>query len=173
VCFWKINKYSFFLSFLLLTSWKRLSRHRKKTFLIFPSPAGMSLTKLSLGGNNDVIYKLFPPRESLASDIQAGAGWGREYRKAFFTLYTLAYQGMPFLKDESQSELSSMSSVSPMLSWSPSTSCRKIRRFSILNIERQQESHDKLQKPKILLHLGYCSCKKIYCDNVVFLCQLS
>ncbi len=34
----------------------------------------MSLTKLSLGGNNDVIYKLFPPRESLVSDILAGDG---------------------------------------------------------------------------------------------------
>jgi hypothetical protein len=28
----------------------------------------------SLGGNNDVIYKLFPPRESLVSDILAGDG---------------------------------------------------------------------------------------------------
>ncbi len=34
----------------------------------------MSLTKLSLGGNNDVIYKLFPLRESLASEIPAGDG---------------------------------------------------------------------------------------------------
>jgi hypothetical protein len=34
----------------------------------------MSLTKLSLGGNNDVMYKLFPPRESLVSDIPAGDG---------------------------------------------------------------------------------------------------
>jgi hypothetical protein len=34
----------------------------------------MSLTKLSLGGNNDVIYKLFPPRESLVSDIPSGDG---------------------------------------------------------------------------------------------------
>jgi len=34
----------------------------------------MSLTKLSLGGNNDVVYKLFPPRESLVSDIPAGDG---------------------------------------------------------------------------------------------------
>jgi hypothetical protein len=33
----------------------------------------MSLTKLSLGGNNDVIYKS-PLRESLASDILAGNG---------------------------------------------------------------------------------------------------
>jgi hypothetical protein len=29
--------------------------HHKKVFDI-PVPAGMSLTKLSLGGNNDVIY---------------------------------------------------------------------------------------------------------------------
>jgi hypothetical protein len=34
----------------------------------------MSLTELSLGGNNDVIYKLFPSRESLVSDIPAGDG---------------------------------------------------------------------------------------------------
>jgi hypothetical protein len=34
----------------------------------------MSLTEVSLGGNNDVIYKLFPPRESLVSDIPAGGG---------------------------------------------------------------------------------------------------
>jgi hypothetical protein len=43
----------------------------KKLFDI-PSPAGMSLTKLSLGGNYDVIYKLFLPRESLVGDIPAG-----------------------------------------------------------------------------------------------------
>ncbi len=46
----------------------------KKSFSIFTSSAGMSLNKLSLGGNNDVIYKLFPPRESLVSDISAGDG---------------------------------------------------------------------------------------------------
>ncbi len=38
-----------------------LAIHRKKSFLIFPSLAGMSLTRLSLGGNYDVIYKLFCP----------------------------------------------------------------------------------------------------------------
>jgi hypothetical protein len=48
--------------------------HRKKSFSIFPSPAGMWLYILSLGGNNDVIYKLFPPRESLVSDIPSGDG---------------------------------------------------------------------------------------------------
>ncbi len=34
----------------------------------------MSLTKLSLGGTNDVIYKIFLPRESFVSDILAGEG---------------------------------------------------------------------------------------------------
>jgi hypothetical protein len=34
----------------------------------------MSLTKLSLGGNYDVIYTFFLPRESLVSDIPAGDG---------------------------------------------------------------------------------------------------
>jgi hypothetical protein len=48
--------------------------HRKKSFSIFPSPVGISLTKLSLGGNYDAIYKLFLPRESLVSDIPAGDG---------------------------------------------------------------------------------------------------
>jgi hypothetical protein len=46
----------------------------KKSFSRFPSPAGMSLTKLSLGGNNDVICKLFQPRENLVSDTPAGDG---------------------------------------------------------------------------------------------------
>jgi hypothetical protein len=48
--------------------------HCKKSLPIFPSPARMSLIKLSLGWNNDVTYKLFPPRESLVSDIPAGDG---------------------------------------------------------------------------------------------------
>jgi hypothetical protein len=48
--------------------------HCKKGFPIFPFPAGMSLTKLSLDGNYDVIYKLFLHRESLVSDIPAGEG---------------------------------------------------------------------------------------------------
>jgi hypothetical protein len=48
--------------------------HRKKSFLIFPSLAAMSITKLSLDGNYDVMYKLYLPRESLVSDIPAGGG---------------------------------------------------------------------------------------------------
>jgi hypothetical protein len=55
----------------------------KKNFSAFPSLAGMSLTKLSLGRNNDVIYKVFPPRESLVSDIPAGDG---NIEKLFFTV---------------------------------------------------------------------------------------
>jgi hypothetical protein len=51
-----------------------LERHRKKSFSIFPSPAVMSLTKLSLGRNNLYMTSLFPPRESLGSDIPAGEG---------------------------------------------------------------------------------------------------
>jgi hypothetical protein len=46
----------------------------------------MSLIKLSLGGNNEVIYKLFPPRESLVSDIPAGDG---NIEKLVYSVYTL------------------------------------------------------------------------------------
>ncbi len=44
--------------------------HCKKKLMIYPSLAGMSLTKLSLGGNNSI----FLSRESLVSDIPAGDG---------------------------------------------------------------------------------------------------
>ncbi len=42
--------------------------HCKKRLAIFPPPAGMSLTKLSLAGNNLINHA----RESLISDIPAG-----------------------------------------------------------------------------------------------------
>jgi hypothetical protein len=42
----------------------------QKKLATFPSPAGMSLTKLPLGG----LILIFPPRESLVSDIPAGDG---------------------------------------------------------------------------------------------------
>jgi len=48
--------------------------HCNERLAFFPSPAGMSLTKLSLGGNNLYMTSLFPPRESLGSDIPAGDG---------------------------------------------------------------------------------------------------
>ncbi len=51
-----------------------MSLHCKKSFSIFPSPAGMSLTKLSLGGNNLYMTSLFPPRKSLVIDVPAGDG---------------------------------------------------------------------------------------------------
>ncbi len=54
---------------------------RKKSFSIVPSQAGKSLTKLSLGGNNENEMKLFPPTESLVSDILAGDG---NIEKLFF-----------------------------------------------------------------------------------------
>ncbi len=44
--------------------------HCKKRLAVFQSPAGMSLTKLSLTGSNLII----PIRESLVSDIPAGDG---------------------------------------------------------------------------------------------------
>ncbi len=61
-------------------------QYTEKSFSIFPSPTGMSLTKVSLGGNNDVIYKLFPPRESLESDIPAGDG---NIEKLFYGVLTV------------------------------------------------------------------------------------
>jgi hypothetical protein len=48
--------------------------HRKKKVRDFPVPSRDVTTKLSLGGNNDVITELFLPRGSLVSDIPAGDG---------------------------------------------------------------------------------------------------
>ncbi len=48
--------------------------HRKKKVREFSVPSRDVTTKLSLGGNNDVITELFLPRRSLVSDIPAGDG---------------------------------------------------------------------------------------------------
>jgi hypothetical protein len=50
--------------------------HRKKKVREFPVPSRdvTTCTKLSLGGNNDVITELFLPSGSLVSDIPAGDG---------------------------------------------------------------------------------------------------
>jgi hypothetical protein len=48
--------------------------HRKKKVREFPVPSRDVTTKLSLGGNNDVITELFLPRGSLVSGIRAGDG---------------------------------------------------------------------------------------------------
>ncbi len=53
--------------------------HRKKGFTSFPSPAGMSLTKLPLGRNNSVMTSLFPPRESLVVTSRLGTGNPRTF----------------------------------------------------------------------------------------------
>ncbi len=45
----------------------------------FPSPAGMSLTKLPLGRNNSVMTSLFPPRESLVMTSRLGTGHSRTF----------------------------------------------------------------------------------------------
>jgi hypothetical protein len=64
--------------------WELLFMHRKKSFSIFLSPAGMmSLTKLSVGGNNLYMTSLFPSRESLVSDIPAGDG---NIKKLFYSV---------------------------------------------------------------------------------------
>jgi hypothetical protein len=49
-----------------------LTIHHKKKVREFPVPSRDVTTKLSLGGNNDVITELFLPRGSLVSDIPAG-----------------------------------------------------------------------------------------------------
>ncbi len=51
----------------------------KKRFTSFPSPAGMSLTKLPLGRNNSVMTSLFPPRESLVVTSRLGTGNSRSF----------------------------------------------------------------------------------------------
>jgi hypothetical protein len=58
---------------------KALLIHRKKSFTSFPSPAGMSLTKLSLGKNNSVMTSLFQPRESLVVTSRLGTGNSRTF----------------------------------------------------------------------------------------------
>ncbi len=50
------------------------SVHRKKKVREFPVPSRDVTTKLSLGGNNDVMTEFFLPRGSLVSDIPAGDG---------------------------------------------------------------------------------------------------
>ncbi len=58
----------------VLTFDKPKTVHRKKKVREFPVPSRDVTTKLSLGGNNDVITELFLLRGSLVSDIPAGEG---------------------------------------------------------------------------------------------------
>ncbi len=61
----------------------RSQLHRNKRFTSFPSPAGMSLTKLPLDWNNSVMTSLLPHRESLVVTSRLGTGNSR----TFFTVY--------------------------------------------------------------------------------------
>jgi hypothetical protein len=63
--------------------------HRKKKVRKFPVPSRDVTTKLSLGGNNDVITELFLPRGSLVSDIRAGDG---KLVNLFFTVYLVTFE---------------------------------------------------------------------------------
>jgi hypothetical protein len=67
------------LAILLLLVLFLASLHRKKRFTSFPTPAGMSLTKLSLGRNNSVMTSWFPPRESLVVTSRLGTENSRTF----------------------------------------------------------------------------------------------
>jgi hypothetical protein len=67
---------------------------RKKRFTGFPSPAGMSLTKLPLGRYNSVMTSLFPPRESLVVTSRPGTGNSRTF---FYGVRCLRYDNGSFV----------------------------------------------------------------------------
>ncbi len=67
--------------------------HPKKRFRSFPSPAGMSLTKLPLGRNISVMTSLFPPRESLVVTSRLETGNSRTF---FLRCRLAAFLGQPF-----------------------------------------------------------------------------
>jgi hypothetical protein len=74
----------------------KMTLHRKKRFTSFPSPAGMSLTKLPLGRNNSVMTSVFPPSESLVVTSRLGMGnlqtffYGVSLRKRIQHFFELA-----------------------------------------------------------------------------------
>ncbi len=85
--------------------------HCKKRFTSFPSPAGMSLTKLPLGRNNSVMTSLFPPRESLVVTNPAGDGklailffTVQKQKENFTNKKFLTHLGIIFLHDLRQQE---------------------------------------------------------------------
>jgi hypothetical protein len=74
-----------------------VSIHRKKKVREFPVPSRDVTTKLSLGGNNDVITEWFLPRGSLVSDIPAGDG---KLVNLFYGVYCTVYFAIPKSKNE-------------------------------------------------------------------------
>jgi hypothetical protein len=63
---------------------------------MFPVPRRDVTTKLSLGGNNDVITDLFLPSGSLVSDIPAGDG---KLVNIFLRCRELERRPMPAMRD--------------------------------------------------------------------------
>jgi hypothetical protein len=82
--------------------------HRKKKVREFPVPSRDVTTKLSLGGNNDVITEVFLHSGRLVSDIPAGDGklvnlflrWGLCISVRYTTMYNLLTQVDSRLLDE-------------------------------------------------------------------------
>ncbi len=74
VCSWLLSRRIYIGSCQAQCSVSTEYIHRKKKVREFPVPSRDVTTKLSLGGNNDVITELFLPRGSLVSDIPAGDG---------------------------------------------------------------------------------------------------
>jgi hypothetical protein len=63
------NRFPSLIAFIIIIFFSYFLLYTVKRLAIFPSPAGMSLTKLW-----PEIIKLFPARENLVSDIPAGDG---------------------------------------------------------------------------------------------------
>ncbi len=70
------------------------SLHCKKRLAVFPSPAGMSLTKLSLAGNNLII----PTQGEFG---KWHPGWGRKTANIFYSVQTvfIVFLGLVFVID--------------------------------------------------------------------------
>jgi hypothetical protein len=58
---------------------QEIAVHRQKRLMSFPSPAGMSLTKLRLGRNKLVMTSLISPRESFVVTSRLGTGNSRTF----------------------------------------------------------------------------------------------
>ncbi len=69
-------------TFAFLSTFVFVKLQRKKSFSILPSPAGMSLTKLSLGRNNLLYIRRHNSRPGRVWWVTY-PGWGQEYWKAF------------------------------------------------------------------------------------------
>ncbi len=91
--------------------------HCKKRLAIFPSPPGMSVAKLSWAG----MIKLFPPRESLATDITSGDGKTANFflQCILLPFHLESREGKPLLlvKAEANGDSRSTSERGTFLGW--------------------------------------------------------